>query len=819
MAMSASRSSSSAESRSPTAMPILAVTVSRVSSAPSLNGCLSASSSRSATSSGPAASESSSAMTTNSSPPRRPSASAWRTTPSRRAATARRSSSPTPWPSVSLIVLKLSTSMNSAATGVWLRVERANICSTRSRISVRLGKPVSGSWVARNASSSSRRPSSSSVRWRSCSNDSHTRMRLNSRLICSMLSACASASSEIFSSTALSRMTSAITLRHHRLRRVTSFSEAARWAASSPNIRDVSRAASLVTSRPSPAIQRATAIVEFVQMRSNRSCTGGSTTSPPTAVLAIVRLSTSPARAFSASPRRPTPSGGHSLSAVGGIGARGSAPSKLVLRSAISARLAGCARRWEIDLEQVLHALNLGGLAHEQSLRHRAAHRLQGGHLLVGFDPLCDHRQRQVTSDDQDRLEQPTAVVLILGGSERATVDLKEVDRQSPEIAMVGVAATSEVVDRDPHTEALNLFQASHRGADVTHDGGLGNLQGEQRRLDPRLLQCTQNIRGEAPSVQLGGRHLHGDAYPVTSDVPCRSPVASFFHHPAADRHDQPGFLSKRDEVLRRDVALLGMLPADACLESCHLACAEVIDRLVEQRELTVGECCVQLHLEHASSLDHGAHVRVEQCVAVLAGGLGGVQRELGVAQQIVGVRVAAKRQANAGRHEEVGTEVRELERLVQSLDDASCECVQTRPAGSGLDQDHELVIAEATDGVAGAHHRVDAFGHVLQQLIAGVVAEPLVDVFEPVDVDEQRTHEQPRLAAGTREHALCAVHHQRTVGQAGERVVEIVVRHLGVVRRDDHGRSVQGTENENEDACQQAESDATDQQHQRVAV
>ena len=81
--MSALRSSSSAEVCSPAAIPMLAVTVRRVClSGPSLNGCWSASSRRSATSSGPAASESSSEITTNSSPPRRPSASASRTTPS-----------------------------------------------------------------------------------------------------------------------------------------------------------------------------------------------------------------------------------------------------------------------------------------------------------------------------------------------------------------------------------------------------------------------------------------------------------------------------------------------------------------------------------------------------------------------------------------------------------------------------------------------------------------------------------------------------------------------------------------------------------------
>ncbi len=172
------------------------------------------------------------------------------------------------------MLLKLSRSMNSAATGVWLRRERASICSTRSRISVRLGRPVSGSWVARNASSSSRRVSSSSVRWRSVSKHSHIRSRLNSRLSCRMFSA---SGERLGRSTPAARRSRAAprpsTLRHQRQRLVTSFSDAARWAASSPKICQVSWPASRATSMPSPAIHRATAIVELRLIRSKLSCT------------------------------------------------------------------------------------------------------------------------------------------------------------------------------------------------------------------------------------------------------------------------------------------------------------------------------------------------------------------------------------------------------------------------------------------------------------------------------------------------------------------------------------------------------------------
>ena len=48
---------------------------------------------------------------------------------------------------MSLMSLKLSRSRNSTFNGVWLRTERASICSTRSRINVRFGGPVNGSRV------------------------------------------------------------------------------------------------------------------------------------------------------------------------------------------------------------------------------------------------------------------------------------------------------------------------------------------------------------------------------------------------------------------------------------------------------------------------------------------------------------------------------------------------------------------------------------------------------------------------------------------------------------------------------------------------
>ena len=57
------------------------------------------------------------------------------------------------------------------------------------------------------------------------------------------------------------------------------------------------------------------------------------------------------------------------------------------------------------------------------------------------------------------------------------------------------------------------------------------------------------------------------------------------------------------------------------------------------------------------------------------------------------------------------------------------------------LEQDRELVAAEAGDGVGRAHRVGQALADVAQKLIAGVVPEAVVDLLEPVEVEHQHRH------------------------------------------------------------------------------
>ena len=119
------------------------------SSPPASIGSWKASMMRLATdSAAPSASTASCRRTANSSPPRRAISSCGRTHERRRSATATSSSSPTAWPSVSLTVLKSSTSMNRTASSSRRGVERLAHAGDEQRAVGQVGQRVVEGLVA-----------------------------------------------------------------------------------------------------------------------------------------------------------------------------------------------------------------------------------------------------------------------------------------------------------------------------------------------------------------------------------------------------------------------------------------------------------------------------------------------------------------------------------------------------------------------------------------------------------------------------------------------------------------------------------------------
>ena len=144
-------------------------------------------------------------------------------------------------------------------------------------------------------------------------------------------------------------------------------------------------------------------------------------------------------------------------------------------------------------------------------------------------------------------------------------------------------------------------------------------------------------------------------------------------------------------------------------------------------------------------------------------------------------VRGEGDRDADARAHEHVlaGDRDRHLEAAHQALGE-----IDGRDGiADVLDQDRELVAAEARGRVGRPHGLQQADGDRLQHLVAGGVAEAVVDRLEVVEVEED-DGDAGALARGAGEGVLDPVGEQRAVGQAGHGVVERLVRQLLLERR-----------------------------------
>jgi hypothetical protein len=116
-------------------------------------------------------------------------------------------------------------------------------------------------------------------------------------------------------------------------------------------------------------------------------------------------------------------------------------------------------------------------------------------------------------------------------------------------------------------------------------------------------------------------------------------------------------------------------------------------------------------------------------------------------------------------------------------LEDAPGDPDRDLVAGGLLEQDGELVAAKAGDRVLAPDAGLEPAGHGDQQVVAGRVAELVVDRLEVVQVDEQ----QGQGCAGLGPAAQGVGHplpEQGPVGQVGEAVVERLVLQLADHRR-----------------------------------
>ena len=204
----------------------------------------------------------------------------------------------------------------------------------------------------------------------------------------------------------------------------------------------------------------------------------------------------------------------------------------------------------------------------------------------------------------------------------------------------------------------------------------------------------------------------------------------------------------------------------------------ELVDRLVVHDELAPLGGAAEVRLE-VETLDRGAvHLAREHACAVLAAGLGGVHREVGVAKHLVAMpapevpyaipMLAVVRICNA------------------SSTTGSCSAARMRSAtavASFASFSSSMSTANSSPpsraAVSPARRQlVSRSLTIIEQRVAGGVAEAVVDRLEVVEVDEQ-DRELAAVALEPRRGVVDAVAEQRLVGEPGQRVVERLVREL----------------------------------------
>ena len=292
------------------------------------------------------------------------------------------------------------------------------------------------------------------------------------------------------------------------------------------------------------------------------------------------------------------------------------------------------------------------------------------------------------------------------------------------------------------------------------------------RGVESGTLQRRGDHLRQIAVLELARRQIHGHAEAaIAIALPLSRLPAGFAQHPLADRHDQPRLLGDRDEVLRPDQTEAGAVPAQQRFDAGHASRGDVDLRLVVELQLAALERVAQIVLQRQPLQRAAVHRRREHLIRVAARVLGAIHRVVGVRQQRLG-RVAVarkKRDADAGGDEQLRPFdlQRQRDRVEHLLRDLR-RGVGRLQIGQ---QDGELVAAHARDRVLLAQRRLQPRGDRFQQLVAGRMAERVVDDLEAIEIEKH--HRQRMLhAPRVRERDRQAIAEQPAVRQAGQRIV-----------------------------------------------
>ena len=234
------------------------------------------------------------------------------------------------------------------------------------------------------------------------------------------------------------------------------------------------------------------------------------------------------------------------------------------------------------------------------------------------------------------------------------------------------------------------------------------------------------------------------------------------------------------NEFGRRDHAALRVAPADQRLDARHVAGVDVHDRVIVQFEFLVDQRVAQIRLMGAARVRLDTHRIVEKAPGVAALGLGAVQREVGILDELVGGRAVLGRE----RYPDAGADIQMIAVEIVGRRDGAEQPVGGADRGFALialdrRDNRELVAAEPRDRVGVANAGREPLSHHLQQFVADRMAERVVDGLEQIEIEHEK-REPAAVTALPRQRLVHFFQQHRAVGDPGQAVM---ARHEGDLR------------------------------------
>ena len=246
--------------------------------------------------------------------------------------------------------------------------------------------------------------------------------------------------------------------------------------------------------------------------------------------------------------------------------------------------------------------------------------------------------------------------------------------------------------------------------------------------------------------------------------------------HPFADALDEVRFLGNRDEPGRADLAMFRMIPTHQRLDTDDMVVHRTHHRLVVYLQFVPLQRIMEIFLEEAAICRSLEQVGTEEAKASASTTLGGVERKIGVAHEAVAVIAVERRHRDAHRCADEAPTAIDGVGLRNAGDNARGDIAQHTTVFDPRHNDLKLVAAKAADLFLVTHDADQARGHLLEQGIAGCVAQRIVDLLEAIEVDQ---HDRARAALLRPEcqRAFEQLRHAATVEQAGQRIMHRHVR------------------------------------------